>query len=197
MGPINLTLRAGENVFISGGNGSGKSTLLRLLTTLYWPEAGSISVDGTIVTHENVDAYRALFSSVFSDFHLFKRLYGVEPSAMAEALELLGTFEVADKTRLHEDAFTTIDLSDGQRKRLALIVAMLENRPICILDEWAADQDPAFRRKFYGELLEALRARNVTVISVTHDDRYYGRADRRLHMEEGKLVAVAPEAAGV
>jgi putative pyoverdin transport system ATP-binding/permease protein len=195
VGPINLTLRAGENVFISGGNGSGKSTLLRLLTTLYWPQAGSISVDGTIVTHENAASYRALFSSVFSDFHLFKRLYGVEPSAMHEALDLLGTFEVADKTRLQEDAFTTIDLSDGQRKRLALIVAMLENRPICILDEWAADQDPVFRRKFYVELLEALRARNVTVISVTHDDRYYARADRRLHMEEGKLVSIAPEAA--
>lgn len=195
VGPINLRVRAGETVFVSGGNGSGKSTFLRLLAALYWPQSGDISVDGAVVTRENAANYRSLFSSVFSDYHLFQRLYGIDAEALPETEALLEQFEVAGKTRLNGDAFTNLDLSDGQRKRLALIVAMLESRPICILDEWAADQDPIFRRKFYGELLGVLKARGITVIAVTHDDRYYEYGDSRVYMEEGKLVKVTPEAA--
>ena len=188
VGPFNVTLRAGETVFISGGNGSGKSTFLRLLTTLYWPQRGTILVDGHAVTHENVESYRGLFSSVFSDYHLFKRLYGIEPPFRDEGEALLETFEIADKTSLAGDEFSTLELSAGQRKRLALIVAMLERRPICVLDEWAADQDPVFRRKFYTELLATLKARGMTIIAVTHDDRYFDVADHRLHMDEGRIV---------
>lgn len=193
VGPLNLRLRAGETLFISGGNGSGKSTLLKLLTALYWPDGGSLSVDDEEVTHENVDAYRSLFSSVFSDYHLFKRLYGIDPVVLPETSTLLEDFEVSDKTRLDGDAFSTIDLSDGQRKRLALIVAMLEHRPICVLDEWAADQDPIFRKRFYHELLRTLKARGITVIAVTHDDRYFDVADRRIQMDEGRLINVVQE----
>jgi putative pyoverdin transport system ATP-binding/permease protein len=189
VGPINLAITAGETVFISGGNGSGKSTLMRLLTSLYWPQIGTVSLDGVPVTHENVGAYRALFCAVFSDYHLFKRLYGVQPDATDEAAELLRLFEIDDKTALVGDAFTNINLSAGQRKRLALIVALLERRPICVLDEWAADQDPLFRRKFYEELLPIFKARGMTIIAVTHDDRYFHVADRRLHVEEGKIVS--------
>ena len=189
VGPFNLTIRAGETLFISGGNGSGKSTFMRLLTTLYWPTSGEILVDGELVTHENAQAYRELFSSVFSDFHLFKRLYGIDESVLPEAPLLLETFEVGDKTSVDGDAFSTAALSTGQRKRLALIVAMLEYRPICILDEWAADQDPYFRQRFYKEILPTLQSRGVTVIAVSHDDRYFDVADRRLHMEEGRIVS--------
>ena len=188
VGPINLTLRAGETVFISGGNGSGKSTLLRLLTTLYWPQAGTILVDGQPVSHANVASYRMLFSAVFFEYHLFKRLYGIDQKAFRDVPELLRLFEIEDKTSVAGDEFTTIELSAGQRKRLALIVALLERRPICILDEWAADQDPVFRRKFYNELLVMLKARGITVVAVSHDDRYYDCADRRLHMEDGRIV---------
>ncbi|MDP9105655.1 MAG: cyclic peptide export ABC transporter [Candidatus Eremiobacteraeota bacterium] len=195
VGPFNLTLRAGETVFISGGNGSGKSTFLRLLTTLYWPQRGTILVDGHAVTHENVESYRALFSSVFSDYHLFKRLYGIEQPFHDEGEELLERFEIADKTSLVGDEFSTIELSAGQRKRLALIVAMLERRPICVLDEWAADQDPVFRRKFYVELLGTLKARGMTVIAVSHDDRYYDVADHRLHMEDGRMTGAEADVA--
>jgi putative ATP-binding cassette transporter len=188
VGPINFTLRAGDTVFISGGNGSGKSTLLRLLTSLYWPQGGSILVDGQPVTHANVASYRALFSAVFFEYHLFKRLYGIDQEAFGEVSELLRLFEIEEKTSIVGDEFTTIELSAGQRKRLALIVALLERRPICILDEWAADQDPVFRRKFYNELLVMLKARGITVVAVSHDDRYYDCADLRLHMEEGRIV---------
>ena len=189
VGPIDLVLKAGETVIISGGNGSGKSTLLRLLTALYSPQAGEILLDGRLSVPGDADSYRSLFSAVFSDYHLFKRLYGIMPEALEEAPDLLHRFEVDDKTSVVGGAFTTIDLSAGQRKRLALIVAILETRPICVLDEWAADQDPIFRRKFYTELLAMLKQRGVTVIAVSHDERYFDCADRRLHMEEGKFVS--------
>jgi putative ATP-binding cassette transporter len=194
VGPINITLRAGETVFISGGNGSGKSTFLRLLTSLYRPQQGEILLDGAPLTRDGVGAYRALFSAVFSDYHLFKRLYGIDPVSLAEAPALLEQFELTDKTTLTGNEFSTIDLSAGQRKRLALIVAMMERRPICVLDEWAADQDPIFRRKFYEELIGQMKAGGITVICVSHDDRYYDLADRRLHLEEGRIVTDTREA---
>jgi putative ATP-binding cassette transporter len=188
VGPFDVTFNAGETVFISGGNGSGKSTFMRLLTSLYWPRDGYFMLDGQPVTHENVEAYRALFTAVFSEYHIFKRLYGVAPDALAEIPELLRLFELEDKITLVDGAFTTVDLSAGQRKRLALIVALLERRPICVLDEWAADQDPLFRRKFYEDLLPIMKARGLTIIAVSHDDRYFHVADRRLHLEEGRIV---------
>jgi putative ATP-binding cassette transporter len=188
-GPFNLTLRAGETVFISGGNGSGKSTFLRLLTSLYRPDRGEVLVDGHVVNDTNVESYRSLFAAVFSDYHLMKRLYGIAAGASEEVPELLKNFEIAEKTGLEGDAFTSVDLSAGQRKRLALIVALLERRPILVLDEWAADQDPVFRGKFYTELLTEIKARGITVIAVSHDDRYYHTADRRLHMEDGRIVS--------
>jgi putative ATP-binding cassette transporter len=189
VGPFNLAFDAGEVIFISGGNGSGKSTFMRLLTSLYWPKDGYIAIDGRPVTHDNVENYRALFTAVFSEYHIFKRLYGVQPEALTEVPALLKLFEIDDKTALVDDAFSVIDLSAGQRKRLALIVALLEQRPICVLDEWAADQDPIFRRKFYEELLPLFKARGMTIIAVSHDDRYFHVADRRLHMEDGRIVS--------
>jgi cyclic peptide transporter len=189
VGPFNVTFNAGETVFISGGNGSGKSTFMRLFTSLYWPNEGHIAVDGQPVTRDNVEAYRALFTAVFSEYHLFTRLYGVAPEAVDEIPELLKLFEIEDKITLKDGAFSTVDLSAGQRKRVALIVALLERRPICVLDEWAADQDPLFRRKFYEELLPMFKARGMTIVAVSHDDRYFHVADRRLHMEEGRIVS--------
>jgi putative ATP-binding cassette transporter len=189
VGPFNTFFNAGETVFISGGNGSGKSTFMRLVTSLYWPKDGVITLDGSPVTHDTVENYRALFTAVFSEYHLFKRLYGVAPEALAEIPDLLKLFEIEDKTGLVDGTFSTVDLSAGQRKRLALIVALLERRPICVLDEWAADQDPLFRRKFYEDLLPMFKARGMTIIAVSHDDRYFHVADRRLHMEEGEIVS--------
>ncbi|HEY1797588.1 MAG TPA: ATP-binding cassette domain-containing protein, partial [Stellaceae bacterium] len=157
-------------------------------------QQGEILLDGAPLTRDGVGAYRALFSAVFSDYHLFKRLYGIDPVSLAEAPALLEQFELTDKTTLTGNEFSTIDLSAGQRKRLALIVAMMERRPICVLDEWAADQDPIFRRKFYEELIGQMKAGGITVICVSHDDRYYDLADRRLHLEEGRIVTDTREA---
>jgi len=191
VGPLNFTLQSGELVFITGGNGSGKSTFMKLLASLYKPDSGEIIFDGTVVTDATRETYRQLFSSVFVDYHLFQRLYGIPHPDLAEVNRLLSEFRLQDKTRLAHSEFDTVDLSTGQRKRLALIVTLLEKRPILLLDEWAADQDPDFRRKFYYELLPALHRAGVTVVAVSHDDRYLDEMHlpaRRLRMDEGRFV---------
>ena len=157
VGPVDFTLRSGDLVFITGGNGSGKSTLLKVLAGLYQPDFGEILLDGVHVDESNRDAYRALIAAIFVDYHLFQRLYGIADPDPAEVDRLLTEFRLRDKTRLTDGEFSTLDLSGGQRKRLALIVSLLEKRPILLLDEWTADQDPDFRRKFYDELLPALK----------------------------------------
>jgi putative ATP-binding cassette transporter len=126
---------------------------------------------------------------VFSDFHLFKRLFGLTDALPATIDALLHLLEIEDKTKVQDGEFTTLDLSGGQRKRLALLVAMLEDRPVIVLDEWAADQDPVFRRKFYEVILPELKRQGKTIIAITHDDRYFEGADRQLKLEDGQIAA--------
>lgn len=188
VGPLNLTVESGEILFIVGGNGSGKSTLLKLLTALYQPDSGTVLAGGVPVTRANVQSYRELFSVIFADFHLFDRLYGLGEVDEARVAELLREMQIDDKTSFRGGRFTSLDLSTGQKKRVALVSALLEDKPIYVFDEWAADQDPEFRRYFYEELLERIRAGGKTVIAVTHDDRYFHVADRVVKMEYGALV---------
>jgi putative pyoverdin transport system ATP-binding/permease protein len=191
VGPVDFSLRSGELVFITGGNGSGKSTFCKILASLYKPDTGEITFDGVLVTDNTREAYRQLIAAVFVDYHLFHRLYGVPNPDALEVDRLLAQFRLLEKTRLVQGEFNTVDLSTGQRKRLALIVSLLEKRPILLLDEWAADQDPEFRRKFYFDLLPALHRAGVTVVVVSHDDRYLDEMElpaRRLRMDEGRFV---------
>ncbi len=185
VGPLDFAIPAGSLTFIVGGNGSGKTTLLKLLTGLYRPTGGAIRINGVAAD----PAVRSRYgSAVFADPFLFRRLYGVadaDPAEVAEVLARLGIDHVTgyDRTR----GFTNLDLSTGQRKRLALAVALLERRPVLFLDEFAADQDPRFRRAVYTELLPRLRAEGRTVVAVTHDDAWFAVADRVLAMEDGRL----------
>jgi len=192
VGPIDFTLQSGDLVFITGGNGSGKSTLVKLLAGLYKPDSGEITFDGVRVNDSTRQAYRELIAAIFPDYHLFEKLYGIPDPDPAEVNRLLIQFRLHDKTHLTDSQFSTLDLSAGQRKRLALIVSLLEKRPILLLDEWAADQDPEFRRKFYYDLLPELKRAGETVVAITHDDRYLDEMDlpaRRLRMEDGRFVA--------
>jgi cyclic peptide transporter len=191
VGPVDFELRPGDLIFITGGNGSGKSTFLKLLAGLYVPDAGEITLDGIPVDDGSRETYRALISAIFTDYHLFQRLYGIPDPDRAEVDRLLTLFRLRDKTGVTDGAFRTLDLSGGQRKRLALIVSLLEKRPILLLDEWTADQDPEFRRKFYDTVLPGLMQAGATVVMVTHDDRYLDELDlpsRRLRMDEGRFV---------
>lgn len=188
VGPLNLAFKRGETVFITGGNGSGKTTLIRLLTGLYKPTKGQITVDGVPVVDSNIVSYRNLFAVVFSDNHLSRRLYGIREVSPKEVAKLLEILELEGKTKLVDREFDTIDLSSGQRKRLALLASVLEHKPASLFDEWAADQDPHFRKKFYFEILDWLKRQGSTIIAVTHDDRYYHLADRVITMREGRVV---------
>jgi putative ATP-binding cassette transporter len=191
VGPFNFTLNAGDLVILTGGNGSGKSTFMKLLAGLYRPNSGELLLDGARIAEDNYEYYRSLITAIFPDFHLFQRLYGIPDPDATELVDLLTQFRLHDKTRLTDGEFRTVDLSSGQRKRLALIVSLLEKRPILLLDEWAADQDPEFRRKFYFELLPALHRAGVTVVAISHDDRYIEEMDvptRRLRMDEGRFA---------
>jgi putative ATP-binding cassette transporter len=190
IGPLGLTLRRGETVFLVGGNGSGKSTLARLVTGLYRPHGGRIRLDGVAIDERRLASFRRLFATVFSDFHLFQQLLGPEggPAGAARTRYWLEALELERKVAVADHRLTDIRLSQGQRKRLALLLALLEDRPILILDEWAADQDPAFRRVFYTELLPNLKASGKTILAVTHDEHYFHLADRLLKMDGGRLV---------
>lgn len=188
LGPIDLVLRPGELVFVIGGNGSGKTTLALILAGLYAPEQGEIRLGGQSVTPECREAYRQQFSAVFSDFHLFETLLGFDHGeSSAEARTYLTRLHLDHKVRIEDGTFSTLDLSQGQRKRLALLVAYLEDRPFYVFDEWAADQDPVFKNIFYTEILPTLKARGKTVIVITHDDAYFHLADRCIVLQEGKL----------
>ena len=191
VGPLDLGVRRGERIFVVGANGSGKTTLIKLLTGLYRPERGQVLLDGTPVADTDQARYRSLFTSVFDDFQLFERIYGIaelEPNVVNEWLAELG---LGHKTRYSTTGYSTTELSTGQRKRLALLESVLKGRPICVFDELAADQDPEFRRRLYEELLPQLSASGRTLVIVSHDEQYFHTADRLVEMRDGQLTEVA------
>ena len=189
LGPINLTITPGEMIFLAGGNGSGKTTLAKLICGLYLPETGIIRLNDEVVTEDTRELYRQHFSMVFSDFFLFESLLGLEqPNLDEHAQQYLKQLQLDHKVEIKDGRLSTTDLSQGQRKRLALLTAYLEDRPIYIFDEWAADQDPIFKEVFYYQILADLKASGKTVLVITHDDRYYHVADRIIKLDYGKIV---------
>lgn len=189
LGPLDLTIHEGETTFLAGGNGSGKTTLLKLLCGLYAPESGRVLWRGEEVTDANRETYRQFFSVVFSDFYLFETLFGLEALAVdGRAREYLRRLHLDRKVAVEEGRLSTVALSQGQRKRLALLTAYLEDRPIYLFDEWAADQDPVFKQVFYRELLSELKERGKTLLVITHDEGWFERADRVVKLRDGAVV---------
>ncbi|MHC5738260.1 cyclic peptide export ABC transporter [Nostoc sp.] len=187
LGPINLKFYPGEVVFIVGGNGSGKSTLAKLITGLYIPETGNIYLDDNLINN-NLEWYRQQFSVVFSDFYLFDRFLGLDSSDLdIQTRKYLVQLQLDHKVKVNNGVLSTTDLSQGQRKRLALVSAYLEDRPIYMFDEWASDQDPVFKEIFYTQLLAELKNRGKTVLVISHDDQYFYLADRIVKLEYGQV----------
>lgn len=185
VGPINYEFKSGEIVFITGGNGSGKSTLAKLLTGLYPPGRGYITLNNNKVSEKMLSEN---CSTVFSDFYLFQKFYGIDyKNKEKEIQEYLQRLQLDNKVQIEDGQFNTTKLSTGQKKRLALLVMYLEDRPIYLFDEWAADQDPEFRQFFYDTLLPELKEKGKCVIAITHDEHYFNRADKVIKMELGKI----------
>ncbi|WP_318357351.1 multidrug ABC transporter permease/ATP-binding protein [Enterobacter sp.] len=195
VGPLNMTLKRGELVFLIGGNGSGKSTLAMLLTGLYQPVSGEILIDGNAVSAGKPEDYRKLFSAVFTDVWLFDQLLGPEGKAADPLLveKWINQLQMAHKLELKEGKILDLKLSKGQKKRVALLLALAEDRDIILLDEWAADQDPHFRREFYQVLLPLMQEMGKTIFAISHDDHYFIHADRLLEMRNGQLSELTGE----
>jgi putative pyoverdin transport system ATP-binding/permease protein len=188
LGPLNLKIRRGEMIFVTGGNGTGKTTFAKLISGLYAPQDGEILLDGQPITDETRDLYSQNFSMVFSDFYLFETLLGLQEAELdTKANDYLVKLKLSNKVKIKDGAFDTLELSQGQRKRLALLTAYLEDRSIYIFDEWAADQDPYFKQVFYFNLLPELKANGKKVLVITHDDRYFHLADRTIKLANGKI----------
>ena len=191
LGPIDLTIKRGEVTYLVGGNGSGKTTLSKLLSLHYIPQNGAIYFDDTKISDDNRDACRQSVSAIYSDFYLFTKLFGVESDKLDEkATKVLKQLGLDEKVTIKNGEFSTTDLSAGQKKRLALLVSFLEDRTVYVFDEWAADQDPEFKDIFYNSILPELKNRDKMVIVITHDDRYFNRADTLVRMETGKVLEV-------
>ncbi|WP_340679277.1 cyclic peptide export ABC transporter [Paraglaciecola sp.] len=189
VGPLSFELNKGEVAFIVGGNGSGKSTLSKLITGHYLPTDGLISLDQCEIDAHRITGFRDQVSAVYSDYYLFTRLLGggdsQDENKISRYLKLL---QLEDKVSLSAGKFSSLSLSDGQRKRLALLVSFLEDKQLYLFDEWAADQDPIFKDIFYTAILPDLKAKKKLVVVISHDDRYFHVADKMLVMEQGKLV---------
>ncbi|RZM76720.1 cyclic peptide export ABC transporter [Pseudoalteromonas rubra] len=198
VGPIDLEFQPGSLTFIVGGNGSGKSTLSKLLTMLYLPHSGEVYCDDELVTVENINNLRKQIFAIFSDYFLFNQLLiEVTEDVAAQANMLLKKLHLDHKVTLKDGHFSTTSLSDGQRKRLSLLVAIVENKQLYMFDEWAADQDPEFRHLFYTEILPELKRKGKTVVVISHDDRYFNVADQLVVMEQGKVATINPHKTGL
>lgn len=188
---VNLTLERGKIYFLVGGNGSGKSTLAKILGLLYKPTRGSISFDGIEITEHNISAARLCYASVFTDYFLFDRFYGecaYDSVLIDEYIKLLDLTGIVDIDE--NGVFSTTKLSDGQRKRLALLVALIDNKDVYVLDEWAADQDPKYKKIFYEKVLTNLAMQGKLIVVVTHDDAYFGVADVLVKMNYGEVESL-------
>ncbi|WP_298422700.1 cyclic peptide export ABC transporter [uncultured Kordia sp.] len=186
IGPIDLTLNKGEILFIIGGNGSGKSTLAKVITGLYKADKGKLKINGKEIDNGSLGE---LFSIVFNDSYLFKKLYGIDTDKEKERIDsYLSLLKLDKKVRLVNSEFDTLKLSSGQKKRLALLKCFIEDSPIYLFDEWAAEQDPEFRKFFYRTLLQKMKAEGKIIIAITHDDNYYDVADKIIKLDYGTMI---------
>ncbi|MGA4607263.1 cyclic peptide export ABC transporter [Pseudoalteromonas maricaloris] len=188
IGPLDFELSRGQITFIIGGNGSGKSTLSKIITQHYLPKSGEVYIDDKRIDQDSVESARQCFVAIYSDYYLFDRLHGVFDSSLKEKVDnYLAALSLKDKVTFENGKFSTLTLSDGQRRRLALLVAYVEDKDCYLFDEWAADQDPVFKDIFYNKILQDLKQKGKAVVVITHDDRYFEVADKLIVMKQGIL----------
>lgn len=192
MGPIDMEIFQGETIFICGGNGSGKSTFAKVLVGLYNISSGCIKLSDTEVTTSNLQWYRNHFSTIFSDFHLFDYVLDADgnPVNHEKVSKHLQKLQLDHKVEVVNGKISSTNLSQGERKRLAMLLVYMEDSSIYLFDEWAADQDPVFRKYFYHELLPELKTEGKTLIVITHDDKYFDLSDRLIKFDNGQMAEI-------
>ena len=189
LGPIDLDIKKGSMVYLLGGNGSGKSTLAKIICGLYLPESGDVHLNDTLIKKGNLDAYRENFNAIFTDFYLFDQLDHVKSDDLLKDINrYLKLLELDKKVTVKGNKLSTTSLSTGQRKRLALLLSYLDDKPFYIFDEWAASQDPYYKEVFYRTLLPELRSRGKTLLVITHDEKYFDGADEFIMLQDGKKI---------
>lgn len=191
IGPVSVEFKAGEATFLVGGNGSGKSTFAKVLTGLYPAMSGRIRLDGMLVGADlSLERYQSRLSAIFSDAYVFDHLLDDSGELADDQVvsELIKQLKLEDKASCRGGVLSTTKLSQGQRKRLALLASFVEDAQVCLYDELAAEQDPVFKRYFYTELLPELKRQGKVVIIISHDDQYFDVADQVIKFEEGKIV---------
>ena len=200
VGPVDIEIKRGEITVIAGGNGSGKSTLSKIISQHYRPTKGEVSVDECLIDSSNISSFREQVSCIYSDYHLFDHVLGMDSISdstqldaeqsdyLARVNHYLALFGLAQKVKIENGRFSTLKLSDGQRRRLALVVSIVEDKALYVFDEWAADQDPQFKDVFYRQILPYLKAKGKAIVVISHDDRFFDIADQLLVMEFGVLV---------
>ena len=187
LGPLDFELKSGEVVFLVGSNGSGKTTFMNVLCGLLDPTSGTMKVDGQPLAPDDMGGYRAQFSAIFTQFHVFRQLYGLEGVTPEQADEMIERVGLTGITQIRSEGISRLDLSAGQKRRLALAIALLEDRNVLVLDEFVADQDPEKRDYFFRTLVPWLKAQGKTVVVSTHDLAWLDCCDRVITFENGKM----------
>lgn len=187
IGPVNLSVNRGDIVFLTGGNGSGKTTFAKALIGLYSATSGRVLFDdkdlGPDLLKENI-------STIFADFHLFDHVLDSKGESCQDEFisGYLKKFKLEERVTSTEGRLSNINLSQGQKRRLAMLMSLSEDKSIYLFDEWASDQDPYFREYFYNQLLPELSAKNKTVFVISHDDQYFHTADLLVKFDRGVIV---------
>jgi putative ABC transport system ATP-binding protein len=202
--PLDYVIPSGQFVAIVGPSGSGKSTLLGLLAGLDAPTSGSIIVDGTDITTLSEDQLARLrgekIGFVFQFFHLVPSLTAFENVLVP--MEIAGRRDAAVRARelLQEVGLTDrahhypSQLSGGEQQRIAIGRALANDPPIVFADEPTGNLDSTTGRHIMELLLRVHRARNTTLVLVTHDGELAALADTRLVLRDGRQVNAAAAA---
>jgi putative ABC transport system ATP-binding protein len=197
---LNLRINAGEYVAVMGPSGSGKSTLLNLLGLLDRPNAGAYLLEGRDVTtlspEEQAKVRSERIGFVFQSFHLVPRLTAAENIALPMMLagiapaerqrrvaQALGEFGLEARAHHRPD-----QLSGGQRQRVAIARATVMRPAMILADEPTGNLDRATGDEVV-RLLEALNAKGVTLIVVTHDPSMGAKARRQIMMVDGAVAS--------
>jgi putative ABC transport system ATP-binding protein len=198
---LDLVIPSGRFAAVVGPSGSGKSTLLGLIAGLDAPSSGEILIDGTDITRLGEDELAKLrgekIGFVFQFFHLVPSLTAFENILVP--MEIAGRREAGARARMLLEEVGLADrghhypsqLSGGEQQRVAIARALANDPPIVLADEPTGNLDSTTGRHIMQLLLDIRRARDATLVLVTHEADLAALADLRLSLKDGRRVDLA------